>query len=404
MIDLLESQGWKYQQLRDLQTERMRIIVRYAYENLRGYREKYDAAGVNINDIKELEDLPKLPVLTRVDLRDIDKWVIRDKIRCTLHTGGTTGEPLTYYESKVARALRSAKHNRGWLWSGFDKTKDKRVILFSQRAGAGKGARVLNITGAPEEANIRKILDMVKEFQPKQLRAYGSSVWIVADWIRRNNYDIKISSLNLTAEQITKMIREDSEKAFQSTVFEEYCCCDGAASAWDCELHCGTHETMERAIIERGPEGELIVTDMWNEAMPFIRYLNGDGVERIDEPCPCGRELPIIKVSGRMNDFIDLPSGPLPPIFLYHHVSHVRVAGGGFIDFVAIQYVQTTKIDIDVNIVRGSGYNKEDERALRRTVEDICKGLTVHINYVPSLEKSKAGKIRFIINKTRGQK
>ncbi len=396
MINLLESQWWSYTQLRDFQTKAMRHIVQYANDNIRGYRELWK--GVDVAGIRELSDLKRLPIVTRAIMQDTAKWVNPLRVCTNMRTGGSTGEPLVYHEDSETEAMRAAIHNRGWLWSQFDQRTDARAVVCSQRGGVGRGPLVLNIPGSMDEKDIRGVVEQIMVFKPKQLRAYVSTAYILACWIISNDYKITIPSINLIAEQLERETRGVIEEAFNGEVFEEYCCCDGGASAWDCELGEGMHETMERAYLEHDPDGAMLVTDLWNEAMPFIRYVNGDRFER-EGGCDCGRKHPIITVQGRANDIITLPGGDLSPSYLLHHVSHVKCQGKP-LDFKAIQYVQTTAGNMVVRVVAGPTWNNEQWAMLINTVQEICKGLSVEVKLVDALEKTRAGKLKFVINES----
>jgi len=397
LIDLLETQYWSYEKLRSFQTELMRMIVKHAYFNVRGYHKLYNKHGIDINSIKEIEDLEKLPVITKKELQQYNDWVDKKHISTNMRTGGSTGEPLIYHEDNLTKDMRAKKHNRGWIWSGYDQSKDKRAVVCSARGSVGKGKLLLTIQGDVERRNIRRTLDDIRAFQPVQLRSYVSTAYILANWIIDNNYRIEIPSINLIAEQLYPEVRKTIELAFHGKVFEEYVCCDGGSSAWDCERQEGMHETMERAILQSDEEDNMIVTDIWNLASPFIRYKNGDKLFRTDKKCSCGRELPIIKVQGRDNDFIVSKEGLVSPSFLLHHMSHVTKSDGTFIDYKCFQLVQKDNL-ITVNIVKGDTYGFADEDKLMEVVLEICKGLKVKFNYVDRLEKSISGKIKFIIN------
>lgn len=401
MIDLLETQYWSYEKLRDLQTERMRVILKHAYENVKAYRRLYKMYGIDIRKIKEIEDLKMLPIVTRTDLQQYSDWIYKPAIKTNMRTGGSTGEPMSYHEDEITRHMRAQKHHRGWLWSGFDQDIHRRAIICSSR-GSVKSRYVLKIRGDIEKKDMKMILDQLKSFEPLQLRAYVSSAYIMAQWILKNNYEIIIPSINLIAEQLYPTIKEIIEKAFNGKVFEEYVCCDGGSSAWDCEEREGLHETMERAIIEHDENNNMIVTDLWNMAFPFIRYVNGDKIFKMESVCSCGRALPLIKIQGRDNDILTLPAGCLSPSFLLHHISHELTELKRPVDFKSYQLIQESETSIVMSLIKGKNFKTEDERTLMRIMSEICKGMNIEINYVDALEKSKSGKIKFIINRVIG--
>lgn len=190
------------------------------------------------------------------------------------------------------------------------------------------------------------------------------------------------------------------EKAFSCPVYEEYCCNDGGACAWECDTHEGLHYCMERAIIEN-VDGEMVVTDLWNRAMPFIRYKNGDSVTFLDKKCSCGRDLSLIKVKGRENDIIITKNGFLSPSYLmFHGIGYaVDAHDDKFRDGIrAVQYIQKPGYILEVNLVKNLWCNNEEIRAFEDKVSSIAEGMSVRINYVDDIPSTKKGKRAFIIN------
>jgi len=159
---------------------------------------------------------------------------------------------------------------------------------------------------------------------------------------------------------------------------------------------------MERAIIEQ-IDGEMVVTDLWNKAMPFIRYRNGDSVEFFDHSCTCGRKLPLMKVRGRKNDIIITKKGIISPTFLMHHgiglVGPDRIKERNFKSGIrAVQYIQKINSILVVNIVRNNWCSDREIDSFIKTLKKFMIGLELKINFVDDIQKTKKMKRSFIIN------
>jgi phenylacetate-CoA ligase len=272
-VDVHASQWWSADELEVFQNQRLRVMIQYAYEHIPGYRKKFDQAGVHPGDIRTKEDLQFLPITTRDELQENKDFVNESLIAATLYTGGSTGESLRYYDSRESMRIRLAAHERGWSWNGY--VPGKRLAVISSAQGYVQARNTLNLLGDLTTVHLQKNVEALLHFQPQHLRGYVGSLYILARYCLSHAIHLQgIESINPISENLYPFQRQAMEEAFGCEVYEEYCCNDGGACAWECDAHHGLHYCMERAIIE-DIDGEMIVTDLWNRAMPFIRYRNG---------------------------------------------------------------------------------------------------------------------------------
>ena len=398
--DLEESQYWSHEKMSAFQNARLRKLLDYAYTNIKGYRHKFDEAGVKPSDIKSTNDLYKLPLTTRQELQNNEDFVNRKLVHGTLHTGGSTGTSLKYHESEISGLIRLNAHLRGWKWGGFE--PDMRYCILKSAQREERQGNCIHLIGDLTDDNLKKNLEIVQAFRPVHLKGYVGALYIFAKYCLDNDIQLEgITSVIPSSENLYDYQRQIMERAFDCKVFEEYCCNDGGACAWECEKRDGLHHVIERAVME-DVEGKMIVTDLWNYAMPFIRYENGDSVEFLNKKCSCGRSLPLIKVKGRANDIIITPKGAINPSFLLHHgiglvgvdkkIPHFRSG------IRAIQYVQKPGNILEVNIVRNNGCTNADIENLKKDLNEFIGGLQIRINLVDRIPKTKKGKRAFIIN------
>ncbi len=402
-IDLNKSQWWSIEQLEEFQNQRLRRIIKHAYNNIPGYRRKFDKAKVKSADIRTKDDLWKIPITTREELQNNKDFVNEKLISGTLYTGGSTGTSLKYYESAESGKIRWNAHLRGWSWNGYIPGKKLAVVAAAQ--GIVREENTLNLPGDLTESNIEENLKQILDFKPQHLRGYVNSLYILAKFCL--DHDIKIDfieSINTISENLYDFQRKIIERAFRGKVFEEYVCNDGGACAWECNSHEGLHYNMERAIIEE-IESEMIVTDLWNNAMPFIRYRNGDAVTFLGKKCSCGRELPLIRVKGRTNDILISRKGPISPtVLMAHGVSYATEIGA--VEEVkpfrsgirAVQYVQKPGYKLQVNLVKNDWCSEREIQDFTQDILELVGDMELDVHIVDTIPASPKGKRQFIIN------
>ena len=398
-INLNESQYWSLNRLEDFQNERLRKIIKYAYEKIPGYRRKFNEANVKPGDIRTKNDLWKLPITTREELQNNTDFVNEKLISGTLYTGGSTGTSLKYYECYEGGQIRRDAHLRGWSWNGY--VPGKKLCVISSAQGMVAEKNTLNLIGELTTENLKMNLEKLLDFKPQHLRGYVNSLYILAKYCLENNIKLKgIESINPISEDLYDFQRELMENGFNCKVFEEYCCNDGGACAWECDAHEGLHSFMERAIIE-DIDGEMIVTDLWNKAMPFIRYRNGDSVRFLNKKCSCGRELPLIKVKGRTNDILISKDGPISPTYIMHSWydgSQFHSKSDFRLGFRAIQYIQKKGHFVIINIVKNTNCTEKMIENFEKQLKDTFHGMSYQMTFVEDIPSSKKGKRNFIIN------
>ena len=209
-----------------------------------------------------------------------------------------------------------------------------------------------------------------------------------------------------TSEVLDEVSRELIESAFQVKVFNEYGCGEVGSIAHECE-HGNMHILAQNLIVEidnqegKG-DGEIVVTDLYNYAMPLIRYKLGDYANLTNATCACGRSLPIInKIHGRAYDVIVDPKGNKHhPEILMYIFEELKHRNAGIIQFQAIQ---KNKDKILINIVPDENYKKTIEEILVNMIHDkIHENIKIEFDYVTSIEREKSGKMRVIKSEMNG--
>ncbi|MFC1963382.1 hypothetical protein ACFLVL_02035 [Chloroflexota bacterium] len=130
--EMEDTQWWSPEQLHELQNRKLRALIQHVYENVPYYHRIFEERRLNANDIQTVEDLQKLPILTKNDIRQNQSDLVakdtskRKSVLTT--TSGSTGEPLAFYTDMDAISINWAGIFRGWEWAGY-RLGDKRATL-----------------------------------------------------------------------------------------------------------------------------------------------------------------------------------------------------------------------------------------------------------------------------------
>jgi len=417
---LQKTQWWSPKQLQEFQNSRLQLLIKHVVNDVPYYKRLFSDMGISVNDIQNIDDLVKLPILTKKDIRrnpkdmlamDFKKWKpIPDA------TGGSTGEPLKYFITKDLASINWAGNFRGWGWGGY-KLGDKRIAFGGSSLVPNENPTVFDIARDKLERNLRlsavsmnvqKYEEYIRRIRMSKSRfiyGYASAVYLLADYCKLNNInDISFDAVFSTAEVLLSEFRETIEQQFKCKVFDEYGSYDGGGQAMECEKHQGFHITAEKVIMEiadengkrlpPGTPGRVIVTDLNNYAMPFIRYEVGDTGTMSVVPCECGRGLPLLKtLEGRIPDAIKFSNG----VILSGAAVPCMLKGRSIKQY---QLEQVKDDELLVRIVKDNDYSDTDTRYIQNILEHHCKrGVTVKLVFCSNITTSGNGKYRFILSK-----
>jgi phenylacetate-CoA ligase len=194
------------------------------------------------------------------------------------------------------------------------------------------------------------------------------------------------------------------EEAFGCKVFDRYGSEEVALIASECERHEGMHLNIEHLYIEflredgtaaaAGEEGAIVITDLFNRGMPFIRYSIGDVGVPTDRRCSCGRGLPLMeRVTGRVADYLKRRDGSMVA-----GVSLVERTLTAIPGLEQMQVVQPSIDEIVLNVVRAPDFTIATEQALLAEFRSVFgSGIDIRANYVERIPQERSGKYRFSI-------
>jgi phenylacetate-CoA ligase len=243
------------------------------------------------------------------------------------------------------------------------------------------------------------VLRLLSEWKPALVHGYCLSIVDLARWITEQGVTVPVRAVSTTVEPLFDEQRQVIRAAFGCETFDQYACGESEATAMECAAHEGLHVTEERAVVELGPEGEVILTDLDNRAFPLIRYRNGDAAEWSDRGCSCGRQSRMLRrVLGRVGDIIvGLDGQRLHPEFFTHLLNETGIAAS--CDLRRYQVAQETASRIVWRLVSGP-LSQEQRATLSAELGRRVGPMDIAIEVVPELPASASGKFRYVVNRS----
>jgi len=394
----------------------LRALLVHAHATVPWYREQMDAVAFDPAAFASLDDLRRLPRLTRQALAAApDRLVSSAYAHVPLveaRTGGSTSAPVPFRQTRRAVAWKDAasyvlKRRMGWrlghrsafLW-GAAQDGPPEDLDWAHRAKAAAVRRLVDRSlwlpaGELSDARLDEHADRLQRFRPHVLQAYPSAADLLARRLLATGRRLRIPLALLTAEPVLPEQRERVRAAMGCEVYTFY----GARECGWIAAECGEHRLHVNTacvLLERDDDGSLLVTDLVNRAMPLIRYEIGDRGTLDSVPCPCGDPRPVLgAVDGRLNDVFTLPSGRRVPGV----VADLRAyrVGLGVLD---AQLVQPELAVLDVNWVASPQYRPGDEQVMAERLRRMFfDELDVRLHRVDRLAPSANGKVRYCISR-----
>ena len=416
--DTLRKTQWlSPAQMRDLQDEKLRRLVRHCYRNVPFYRARMQEAKLRPEDIRGQDDLHKLGFVTKDDIRkhlyfDImsENHDKNDVLKIT--TSGSTGEPFVCYADRAQLEVRWAATLRAQEWTGY-KFGDPTVRLWHQTLGMSKDqvfkehldAFLSNRTFIPvfelSDANLARMVRTIAGVKPVLMDGYAEALDFLAHYVKSvGSLDVRPRAIMSSAQTLPLPSRKVIEEAFGCKVFDKYGSREFSGIAYECEAHDGHHVVSEAYIVEvlkdgrpaaPGEVGEVVITDLNNFCMPFVRYRIGDLAEAGDPhaACRCGRGAPRIgAIQGRVQSIILGTDGRyLPGTFFAHYLKEFDYAIQRF------QVVQEQPGAITFKIVKGGRFSNDVlDEVLATFRTHLGEKIRVDVEFVDSLALIRTGK------------
>ncbi len=411
MESALEQNQWlSPAEIERYQWQDLKSLLEHSYKNVPFYRRRFDSIGLNLHDIRSMDDFHKIPILKKADIQqNLDamkatncpaEQIIRDA------TGGSTGQPLVFYRDLNAKAWIDAAALRFRRWMGYGPESKLALIWGADRdvpESYPPNQRWLNSFNCSDE-QIEKFVAELVQWKPDAIRAYASSLYMVASYIKSKGLQAPHpKAIESAAEKLWDWQRKVVEQVFGCKVFEMYGSREIPSLACECECHNGMHIFSDLRLIEvikdgrpakPGEEGSIIVTDLVNYGMPFIRYEIGDVGVISEENCPCGRGFGLLKeIKGRITSTIRTPDGRRIHGEYFAHLFY-NVPG-----VKAFQVHQTKLDEVIVSVQPDKGFDRNlIELVMRKMRLHLGDGMHVKWKCVDDIPVAASGKRHFTIS------
>jgi phenylacetate-CoA ligase len=339
---LLRTQWATEKVLRQIQLRGLRRLVRHAHKHVPYYRRLFDGAGFHPDRLNSLDDLRRIPLSDKSTLapfrrEDLVAENIPHSQLLPLSTAGSTGHPLNFCISRPSKFLRVVTEWRALSAHGVRLT-DK-VLQFRNTRHVyrdrfwfnrlGLMRRVFVHFGEP----IERKLEIIERERPTLLQGYPSVLLDIMSHLPEERLrTLPLRYLVSCGEVLDSHARRLLEEAFQLPLINHYGAMEFGYMAWQCPEFEGLHLNEDMFVFEvlrdgrqvaDGEEGEVVVTSLHQDAMPFIRYRLGDRARILGRHCPCGRGLATIEIlMGRTTDRILRRDGTEANPHLFHLLYH----------------------------------------------------------------------------------
>ena len=417
----LERSQWDDRgSVEERQIQSLQALLRHAFDHSPYYGNQWQKSGICPEQIQNLNDFQALPILTKADIRSRHDDLLASGVNerlITKSTGGSTGVPLRFQLNMGSHERRCAATLRGYEW-----------------AGAGPGSNQLHLWGVPllqrskaqvwkdriydrlqrrtmvncfelSEVTAFSIMRRINRRRPDSIVAYTNAIYQLARMLEEQNLTpFAPRSIVVGAEKLHPFQRELIERVFRAPVFETYGSREFMLIGAECDQHSGLHLTSEHLVVEivddngrptpNGQTGNVVVTDLFNYGMPFIRYQTGDMAVAGFETCRCGRSLPLLRsVTGRQLDVLRTIDGRTIPGEFFPHLLK---------DYSGIRQFQVVQHDpehIDIKVVTGATW-REEHRAEIVTQIHRTAGSEMQVNWIPvdHIPLTAAGKHRVVVS------
>lgn len=414
---LRESQWWSNDKLRSFQEGRLRDLYAHAVQTVPHYSE-LAIAGRIPPELNELAELQLLPTLGKQDVRRLGGALISTAVSAdalkTAKTGGSTGTALNLYLDKRCEETRNAADMRSSEWAGKKVGEPFFALWGNMNPPSTPGEwfrdRVLNgvsyvDTMAINDGVIGEFVERWRKAEAQAIFGHAHSIYIVASRLGRAGIrDIRPKSIVATSMMLLEPERRVIEEVFRCRVTNRYGCEEVGLIAAECEMHDGLHVNAESVIVEilredgtpedEGNDGEVVVTDLNNLAMPLIRYRIEDRSAWSGGVCKCGRPAPRLRgISGRVADFLKKRDGTLVA-----GVSLVERTLTAFPGIEQLQIVQNAIDEFELRVVPGEAYTDKTAVALGSEMARVFgEDVIVNVTVVRALERTGREKFRFAI-------
>ena len=413
---LRESAHWSSAQMENFQNEQINSLIKLAYYQSPFYRTIIDRRGIDPASASTA-DVKKFPVINKSIVRENYAEIVTGNAsnkKLTFTSSGTTGTSL-----QVPTTRESLQREYAFRWY-FRSVADAK---FGDRIAFFTGHMVIPVSRQKppffirnytentiffsiyhlSEKNMGSYIDALNRLKPDYIEGYPSGIFVLAKYINATGRKVHSPRAIFTAsEMLHDFQREEIETAFQTAIFQWYGQVEITINLQECREHklhvkeeYGYLELLDDngADIKPGIIGNVVATGWGNAGFPLIRYDTGDNmILALDQYCKCGMNGRIIeRIIGRDEDFIVTPDGRMIGRldFVFKPIDTVKES----------QIIQNAIDKLTIKVVPLKGFSVSDENKILQSLKERTgDGLSVSIEIVSEIPRTKNGKFRYVIS------
>lgn len=411
----LEKIQWqRKERIETIQLVSLRALLSHAYQHVPYYNKVFRQLKMKPSEIGSVEDLKKLPVLKRTQVATMPTELRAQNFPTNLlpyQTSGTTSTPVQFYRDLNDYAWGTAAMLRGFRWAGF-KLWSKKAMIWNFRRNELQDirfkffnllARRLAISVFQfSQPTMGLISSALRSYDPQFIIGYSSALYLLAKYCLDKGLEMaRPKAIFSTSSKLLPGQRRAVEEAFCCEVYDWYASREMLTIASECSHHSGLHVASDHVVLEfvkegehvaPGEEGRILVTNLHNYAMPFIRYDIGDVGKPSRDSCVCGRGLPLMEsVEGRTYEIFVTSDGSFTTL---------RDFDTFFEDIPVreFQVIQNSPDEIYVRVVKDIGYAQRHTAFIENNLKWAGKAKIV-VEIVDSIPFERSGKKKYLISK-----
>lgn len=416
---LEQSQWLSSSELEAVQTNNLRHFIQNIVANVPYFRTLFAQLGLSADAIQSVEDLQKLPLLDKPTIRD-NFEELKTELDTPLrrfNTGGSSGEPLVFMVGNDRISHDVAAKWRATRWWDVD-IGDPELVVWGSPVELGAQDRLKALRDRVLRTELLPAFEMspdrladyverIRQVRPAMLFGYPSSLALIARQAEQmgvvmDQLDIKVAFV--TSECLFDDQRETISRVFGCPVANGYGGRDAGFIAHQCP-HGGLHLSSEHIVVELldeqgkpvsvGEPGEVVVTHLCTASFPFVRYRTGDIAVMDDQPCACGRGLPVLKeVHGRTTDFIVAQDGTI-----MHALAMIyEIRDEPSVAHFKLEQTSLTHIRLDI-VAAPKGYEPTvQERIVDRIKKRLGQDVEVQVVLRDQIRREHSGKYKYVVS------
>jgi len=410
----------------EFQEKYLTKLLLHAYKNVPYYHRIFKEVGVINDGTVVLSKFNQIPILTKEIMRKHHKELISKDYTTRKwyynSSGGSTGEPVRFIQDDQYNRWCAAT-NKYYYENilGIDEPSVKKIILWGSERDLFEGtrglkAKVINwltntvfLNGFKmTEEDMGRYIKTINSYKPDLIRGYAGSLYELCRFAERKNLNLYTPKILISAaETLRDEMREKIEDVFGTKVYDFYGSREVVSLAGECKYglmhlfafggYVEIRDNNNQAVNE-GEEGKVIVTDLHNYSMPFIRYEIGDMAVLGPEKCKCGNVLPTLKkITGRITDHFVKEDGTVIHGEYFTHLFYLK-------DWVkAFQIIQEDYKRIRLLVVSEGEINVSEKRDIEDKIKLVMgKDCKIIWEFVDEIPKTPQGKYLYTKSLVRG--